>query len=297
MARLEADLCHEQHALRENDLAGNACWKTADEARAYIAEHEDELRFELCEACSLWASVRPAGPWCRYSETTCRSHLPAHAVVENRAGRFVFVAEPDGDGLAAVRRRPVTVGAFALGGLEVLKGLAEGDRVSSRASTACRTATTCDSPPARPADMDLTRAAIEKNRITAVAPAARVRQRAVRQPRHVAGRGPRLHRPRSAGSDALPGRQPRADRAADHRPIEEAIQEPPAIDYLASTSKTGVSIVMVSVRDEFDDLQPIWSDLRHKVERAAGSLPDGVIDSRSTTSSATFSASSSRWTG
>ena len=57
------------------------------------------------------------------------SHLPAHPVVEDRAGRFVFVAEPDGDGLAAVRRRPVTVGAFAPGCLEVLKGLAEGNRV------------------------------------------------------------------------------------------------------------------------------------------------------------------------
>ena len=83
----------------------------------------------LRRTCSRWASARPAGPRCRYSETTCRSHLPAHAVVEDRAGRFVFVAEPDGDGLAAVRRRPVTVGAFAPGGLEVLKGLAEGDRV------------------------------------------------------------------------------------------------------------------------------------------------------------------------
>ena len=55
--------------------------------------------------------------------------LPAHAVGEDRVGRFVFVAEPAAEGRAVVRRRPVTVGAFAAGGLEVLDGLAEGDRV------------------------------------------------------------------------------------------------------------------------------------------------------------------------
>ena len=55
--------------------------------------------------------------------------LPGHAVGEDRGGRFVFVAEPTAGGLAAVRRRAVTVGAFAAGGLEVLDGLSEGDRV------------------------------------------------------------------------------------------------------------------------------------------------------------------------
>ena len=69
--------------------------------------------------------------------------LPGHAVGEDRGGRFVFVAEPTADGLAAVRRRAVTVGAFAAGGLEVLDGLSEGTGWSSRASAACRTATRC----------------------------------------------------------------------------------------------------------------------------------------------------------
>ena len=55
--------------------------------------------------------------------------LPAPAVGEDRAGRFVFVAEPAADGLAVARRRPVAVGAFAAGGLEVIDGLTEGERV------------------------------------------------------------------------------------------------------------------------------------------------------------------------
>ena len=55
--------------------------------------------------------------------------LPGHAVGEDPSGRFVFVAEPTADGLGVVRRRPVTVGAFAAEGLEVSSGIAEGDLV------------------------------------------------------------------------------------------------------------------------------------------------------------------------
>ena len=60
-------------------------------------------------------------------------------------------------------------------------------------------------------------------------------------------------------------------------PIEEAIQELPEIDFITSTSKTGVSIVMVNIRDEFDDMRPIWDDLRRKVERVVPELPEGVV--------------------
>ena len=55
--------------------------------------------------------------------------VPGQAVGEDRGGRFVFVAELSAGGPAVVRRRPVTVGAFAAGGLEVLDGIAAGDRV------------------------------------------------------------------------------------------------------------------------------------------------------------------------
>ena len=55
--------------------------------------------------------------------------LPGHAVGEDMDGRFVFVVEPSGDGLAVVRRRPVTVGTFAADGLEVEAGIEDGDLV------------------------------------------------------------------------------------------------------------------------------------------------------------------------
>ena len=38
--------------------------------------------------------------------------VPPEAVGEDRQGRFVFVAEPSGEGLAVVQRRAVTVGEF-----------------------------------------------------------------------------------------------------------------------------------------------------------------------------------------
>ena len=49
VALLPPDLRHGQHWLGENELAGDLCWHTAEEARAHLEEHEDELRLELCE--------------------------------------------------------------------------------------------------------------------------------------------------------------------------------------------------------------------------------------------------------
>jgi RND family efflux transporter MFP subunit len=60
-----------------------------------------------------------------------RIFVPAVAVGEDRDGRFVFLAEPEEQGKAIVRRRPVTVGDLTTDGehdlIEVIDGLAEGD--------------------------------------------------------------------------------------------------------------------------------------------------------------------------
>ncbi len=58
-----------------------------------------------------------------------RIFVPAVAVLEDRAGRFVFVAEPTEDGLGVARRRDVTVGDLTDHGLEIVGGLQEGDRL------------------------------------------------------------------------------------------------------------------------------------------------------------------------
>ncbi len=55
--------------------------------------------------------------------------VPAHAVAEDREGRFVFVVESTEAGRGKVHRRAVTVGQLTGQGLEVLDGVSVGDLV------------------------------------------------------------------------------------------------------------------------------------------------------------------------
>jgi RND family efflux transporter MFP subunit len=56
--------------------------------------------------------------------------VPAFAVGEDREGRFVYVVEEIGNGVGRAVRREVTVGSLtADGGLEILRGLTDGERV------------------------------------------------------------------------------------------------------------------------------------------------------------------------
>ena len=55
--------------------------------------------------------------------------VPSHSVLEDRNGRYVFVAEPSGDKLATTARKNVSVGDYTTDGIEVLEGLDDGDRV------------------------------------------------------------------------------------------------------------------------------------------------------------------------
>lgn len=66
----------------------------------------------------------------RFGDGDGRVLVPPVAVVEDRQGRFAFVAEPtDEPGVAVVRRRPVTVGELSGAGLEVRSGLEAGELV------------------------------------------------------------------------------------------------------------------------------------------------------------------------
>ncbi len=53
--------------------------------------------------------------------------VPPVAVGQDSAGRFVYIAEPAGEGKATVRRRAVKVGELSSAGLELLSGLKVGD--------------------------------------------------------------------------------------------------------------------------------------------------------------------------
>ena len=59
--------------------------------------------------------------------------------------------------------------------------------------------------------------------------------------------------------------------------IEEAIQEMPELDFVRSTSSTGLSIVYADIKESYTEMRPIWDSLRRKVDDATRELPDGVI--------------------
>ncbi len=59
--------------------------------------------------------------------------------------------------------------------------------------------------------------------------------------------------------------------------LEKAIQEMPELDFIASESKTGVSLIFVNMQESYTEMRPIWDDLRRKVERVVSDLPEGII--------------------
>lgn len=125
--------------------------------------------------------------------------------------------------------------------------------------------------------MDITRAAIEKNRVTIMALLLIT----------VGGVGAytRMSRAEDPGFTIraarvitfFPGAGPERVENLVTDPLEKAIQEIPELDFLQSESRTGISVITVNILERYADMRPIWDNLRRKVERAASDLPDGII--------------------
>ncbi|MEM1402155.1 MAG: efflux RND transporter permease subunit [Pseudomonadota bacterium] len=58
--------------------------------------------------------------------------------------------------------------------------------------------------------------------------------------------------------------------------LEEKIQEMPELDELSSESRNGISVITVDFQDRYDEMQPIFDDLRRKVEDVTPDLPSGT---------------------
>jgi multidrug efflux pump subunit AcrB len=124
--------------------------------------------------------------------------------------------------------------------------------------------------------VDITRAAIEKNRITA----------AILVIVLVGGWNafntlPRAEDPgftiRTAQViTSFPGASPERVEDLITDRLEKAIRELPELESIESVSKTGISIITVNVQERYTDMRPIWDSLRRKVEREAASMPDGA---------------------
>ena len=78
-------------------------------------------------------------------------------------------------------------------------------------------------------------------------------------------------------SAVFPGMVPDQMEDLITRRIEEQIRTMPEIDEITSESKTGVTIIHATTRDEFDNLDEIWKRLRNKMDDLRPDLPDGTI--------------------
>ncbi len=124
--------------------------------------------------------------------------------------------------------------------------------------------------------MNITQFAIEKNRITAAALLIIF----------VAGVMAYRTMPRAEDPGFIiraaqvityfPGASPERIEQLVTDKIEKAVQEMPEVDYISSTSKTGISIIIVNIQERYTKMRPIWDDLRRKIEDVSEDLPDGV---------------------
>jgi len=125
--------------------------------------------------------------------------------------------------------------------------------------------------------MDITRFAIEKNRVFMTALAVVI----------VAGLSAYAGMPRNEDPGFIirtalvqtifPGASPERVELLVTDKLEEVIQEIPELDFIASSSKVGISIIYVNIGEEYTNLRPIWDNLRRKIDRARGDLPETVI--------------------
>ena len=75
---------------------------------------------------------------------------------------------------------------------------------------------------------------------------------------------------------SFPGLSPERIEQLITRPIEDKVKELSEIDKIKSVSMTGLSIVTPEVHARYNDMDPIWADLRNKMDDLRGSLPEGA---------------------
>ena len=77
---------------------------------------------------------------------------------------------------------------------------------------------------------------------------------------------------------SFPGSSPERVEQLVTDKVEKVAQELPELKEVSSTSRSGLSVVTVELKDEVkpEDLQAVWDRLRRKLEQIQG-LPSGVV--------------------
>jgi multidrug efflux pump subunit AcrB len=71
----------------------------------------------------------------------------------------------------------------------------------------------------------------------------------------------------------FPGASPERVEQLVTDKLEKEIQEIPELDFVASESRTGVSIISVNIKESFKVMRPIWDKLRRKIDAVKDQLP------------------------
>ena len=71
----------------------------------------------------------------------------------------------------------------------------------------------------------------------------------------------------------FPGASPERVEQLITDKLEKEIQEIPELDFVASESRTGVSIISVNIKERFKVMRPIWDKLRRKIDAVKDQLP------------------------
>jgi multidrug efflux pump subunit AcrB len=125
--------------------------------------------------------------------------------------------------------------------------------------------------------MNVTRAAISKNRITMVALLIVAISGVLSYLDAARAEDPGFIIRTAVVITYFPGASPRRVEQLVTDKIEKAVQQMPELDFVNSESKNGTSIVYVNIREEYREIRPIWDSLRRKVEDVSRDLPEGVI--------------------
>jgi multidrug efflux pump subunit AcrB len=125
--------------------------------------------------------------------------------------------------------------------------------------------------------MDLTRMAIERKRITAVALVVVLAAGISSYNNMSRAEDPGFLVRTALVQTIFPGASPERVEQLITDKLEKTVQEMPEIDFISSQSKPGISIIYVNVKESYKELRPIWDSLRRKVDRAKAELPSGVI--------------------
>ena len=125
--------------------------------------------------------------------------------------------------------------------------------------------------------MNITRLAIEKNRITGVLVVLLLLAGMLAYMSLPKEQDPGFIMRTVVITTLFPGASPERVELLVTDKIEKKAQEMPEVDYITSESRTGISIINVNFRESYKEMRPIFDDLRRKVEDVARDLPTGIV--------------------